>query len=184
MAAQRHFLFPYRPDKAAEATAFLLDKCGGRKEYLWLLRALYLAERQSLKRYGRTLIGGAYSCQEVGPVMDSLLSDFKEDGGRDAAWNGLVERHLDYELRLISEYRPAALSLADEELLKDAYLACQERSWQQLIEDSSGLPEYEATLRGRRKPLHLIRILEALELDQDSIAAIRGKSKEANALLY
>ena len=59
--------------KAAQAAAYLLCKAGGSLNVLKLVKLMYLAERESLRRYGETITGDALVSMRNGPVLSATL---------------------------------------------------------------------------------------------------------------
>lgn len=67
--------------KAAEAAAFLLLKGGGGLELLKLMKLMYLAERESFKKYGESITGDAFVSMQHGPVLSGTY-DFAKAHSR------------------------------------------------------------------------------------------------------
>lgn len=87
--------------KVAQMAAFLLDRGRGRMNYLKLMKLLYLADRESLKRHGEPISGDRYVSMDHGPVLSQTLNlinggvEFEKDG-----WNHWIADKADYEVSL------------------------------------------------------------------------------------
>jgi len=87
--------------KVAQMAAFLLDHGKGRMSYLKLMKLLYLADRESMRRHGEPISGDRYVSMDHGPVLSQTLNlinggvEFEEGG-----WNHWIEDKADYEVSL------------------------------------------------------------------------------------
>ena len=98
--------------KVAQMTAFLLDRGRGRMNYLKLMKLLYLADRESLKRHGEPISGDRYVSMDHGPVLSQTLNlingavEAEEKG-----WSHWIADKADYEVSL---RRKASRDVLDE----------------------------------------------------------------------
>jgi uncharacterized phage-associated protein len=98
--------------KVAQMAAFLLDRGRGRMNYLKLMKLLYLADRESLKRHGEPISGDRYVSMDHGPVLSQTLNlingavEFEEGG-----WNHWIKDKADY---VVSLRRKASRDALDE----------------------------------------------------------------------
>ena len=104
--------------------AFLLRR-RGRMNYLKLMKLLYLADRESMKRHGEPISGDRYVSMDHGPVLSQTLNlingavRFQDDG-----WNHWIKDKADYEVSLrrkVSRDALDELSDADLDVLDDTY---------------------------------------------------------------
>src|SRR5713226_8143279 len=65
--------FNFNERKATAAAALLLDREGGSMDYMRLIKLLYLAEREGLKRLGHALVGDTYYALDQGPIASRVL---------------------------------------------------------------------------------------------------------------
>jgi len=104
--------------KVAQMAAHLLDRGRGRMNYLKLMKLLYLADRESMKRHGEPISGDRYVSMDHGPVLSQTLNlingaiEFEEQG-----WDHWIADKADYEISL---RRKASRDALDE--LSDADL--------------------------------------------------------------
>src|SRR5437773_97003 len=87
--------------KAAQVAAFFLFKSAGQINVLKLTKLMYLAERESYKRYGEPLTGDRLVSMDHGPVLSRTLNytngtvESSEDG-----WDSWIEDREAHEVRL------------------------------------------------------------------------------------
>lgn len=112
--------------KVAQIAAYLLDRAKGRMNYLKLMKLLYLADRESMKRHGWPISGDRYVSMDHGPVLSQTLNfingavEFEENG-----WGYWIADKADYAVSLrhkrITREMLDQLSEADLEILADVY---------------------------------------------------------------
>ncbi len=74
----------YRDRKALEAASYLLEKLGGRTQYIKLIKLMYLADRALLRECGRTITGDRMYALPKGPILSRTLDRLE---GQDDSWN-------------------------------------------------------------------------------------------------
>lgn len=111
--------------KVAQMAAFLIDRGRGRMNYLKLMKLLYLADRESLKRHGEPISGDRYVSMDHGPVLSQTLNlingavEFEEGG-----WDHWIADKADYEVSLrrkVSREALDELSEAETDVLDAVY---------------------------------------------------------------
>lgn len=120
MSDQPPIQFRFDERKAAEAAAFLIHLHGGEMNYMLLVKLLYAAERESLRRFNRPIVGDKYVAMRHGPVV-SRIYDLIKERTMYRAWEMLFDRPSPTTIRLLTD-EPSirALSPADIEMLKSA----------------------------------------------------------------
>lgn len=114
----------FKERKAAQMAAFFLAREEGCTMYiLKLMKLLYLAERESLSRYGTPMCGDHAVSMDHGPVLSTTLNFMNgcvrasnEDG-----WESWVSDREEHKVALKREATPDALdalSAADKEILQ------------------------------------------------------------------
>jgi uncharacterized phage-associated protein len=96
--------FVFNERKAAQAAAYVLKECGGRLEYIKLIKLLYLADRKVFAKLGRTITGDKLVSMEYGPVL-SFVYELISSGpprGRQSEWFQHVSPSEGYFVRLES----------------------------------------------------------------------------------
>lgn len=66
--------FPINDTKATEAVARLLEKSGGKADYLRIVKLVYLADRDSIIRRGVPIVGGTYFSMRCGPAVSEVMN--------------------------------------------------------------------------------------------------------------
>jgi uncharacterized phage-associated protein len=127
----------FNEKKAAQVAAFFLHKSSspaarmfgqhGRMKHLKLMKLMYLAERQSLEKYGEPMIGDSLFSMNKGPMLSSTLdlinglSDSVE-GGWDAWISDRSNHQVGLKVRVDEPQRDLLeLSEADLEILSDIW---------------------------------------------------------------
>lgn len=121
--------------KTAHMAAYLLSKAGGRMRYIKLLKLLYLADRESMRRTGDSMTRDAFFSLKNGPVLSKTLDllNGRKDG---KVWSELV-RKVEYNSELATPVKPDELdelSPFNIEILDSIYGEFGHMSWQALIQ--------------------------------------------------
>jgi len=107
---------PYDPKKAAQTIAFFAMQEGGTINLLKVVKLVYLADRESLKRRGHTIQDEARVSMPYGPVNSTTLNylngAYRDDGG----WSGYLQDRARHDV-----------GLSDQELTPNALDALSER---------------------------------------------------------
>src|SRR5438552_5836860 len=76
---ERESIVKFRLDinKAIAATAYLIQKAGGRYDVFVLIQTLYYADRKGLVKYGRTITGDKLVSMDKGPVVSNIYDLIK-----------------------------------------------------------------------------------------------------------
>ena len=64
----------FNEQRVAQMAAYLLGRARGHTKYLKLMKLLYLADRESMKRHGHPISGDRYVSMEHGPVLSHTLN--------------------------------------------------------------------------------------------------------------
>jgi len=111
--------------RVAQMAAYLLGREKGRMNYLKLIKLLYLADRESIKRHGHPISDDRYVSMDHGPVLSKTFNlikgaaKFAEHG-----WNYWIADSADYHVALRRRASREALdelSDANLEVLLDVY---------------------------------------------------------------
>ena len=113
-------------DKAIAATAYLIQKAGGRFDVFVLMKTLSLADRNALIKYGRTITGDKLVSMDKGPVVSNIydLIKGKEIRGHPDAltkWKKYITERQSHLLRLRNNPELGFLSVREMEILDEAF---------------------------------------------------------------
>jgi len=172
--------------KAAQVAAFLLFKAGGQLPLLKLMKLMYLAERESLRRYGDTITGDSFVSMPHGPVL-SMTYDYI-NGGLPSAPGGWASWVSDRADHVVALRDPNMMGSPEQDLLalSDTDLECLDAVWQQFGHQSgwelrdythAECPEWENP-NGSSRPIPMGRLLKALGYDPAQADAILKRQHE------
>jgi len=175
--------FRFDPAKAAEAAALLLRLHGGPMGRMRLLKLLYLAEREALKRSNRPICGGLYVSMPHGPVMSEVYDLIRGQAwGESAVWNARIVAADERDLMLRGEIDPDSLSDADIAVLKDTFRRFKHMTDGQIyrfVHDPAKVPEYRDP-EGSSAPIPAAHVLEAVGKTAPEIVTIAEEVRVEN----
>jgi uncharacterized phage-associated protein len=169
----------FNESKATQAAAFFLKLRGGKMHYIKLIKLLYLADRESLLRWGLPFTTDRHVSMDNGPVVSRILNLITDDIPK-PVWSAYISAPLgQYEVELLKEAPTDQLSKAEEKLMTELFEKFGHMNRWELIDTvMHKLPEWRNPC-GSSIPISLRAILEAGgEEDQD----IRAIIKEINAM--
>ena len=97
----------YSEKRAAQTAAFFISRAGGTIELLKLMKLMYLAERESLVKYGEPITGDVLVSMKHGPVLSNTLDHINgfidsEEGG----WESWISARAGHQLGLQPAHNP------------------------------------------------------------------------------
>ncbi len=168
--------------KVAAATAVICDENGGSAEMFFILKAVYLADRQMLIDFGAPITGDRYSSMPQGPILcttyDLIRGKLTSDKKLQAEWDEAF-------LRVENSVRPKArvntdcLAPKEEEILREKIRLVMKLDREGVAVGDwmhENCPEWEPVPKGSSKPLPLERILSFAK----NVDAKRAKELEAS----
>lgn len=121
----------FNEKRTAQTAAFLLHRAGGRLPLLKLMKLMYLAERESLRRFGEPITGDRLVSMPHGPVL-SMTYEHMNGNLRsvEGGWSTWVEDRAGHDLALRD---PSMIRSPEADLLElsDDDLAVLEATWQE-----------------------------------------------------
>jgi uncharacterized phage-associated protein len=171
----------FSEEKATQAAARLLKLRGGTMSYLKLIKLLYLAERESLTRFGAPLTYDRYVSMPHGPVVSATLDRINEheiyQGGY---WDTHITPKHNYEvsLREMEAVPNGALSPAEEALIDEIFARYGHLGRWELVKLTHDLPEWTDP-QGTSLPINPADILLAEGYSEEDVAEMRGNWDEA-----
>ncbi|MGH2346765.1 MAG: Panacea domain-containing protein [Chloroflexota bacterium] len=161
--------------KAAQAAALLLRLRGGRMHYLKLLKLLYIADREAIRRWGVSVTMDHYVSMDHGPVPSNTYRLMVDDIAK-PNWRRLISPPLgEYEVELVAtEVYNDLLSRAEEALLNEVYAHWGSRSRWDIVEHVHTYSEWRNP-RGSAVPIHLRDILLGVGFTEDDARAVQSE---------
>ena len=161
----------FNEQKVTEAATHLLRLRGGSMHYLKLLKLLYIADREALRRWGIPISHDRYVSMSHGPVLSRTLNMIKDGGSQ--SWSEKISAPFgDYEVKIIGDHAEAQkLSPAEEKLLDEVYKEYGFQSRWDLVAHTHTFQEW-ADPNGSSVAIELPRILEAIGESEDEISRI------------
>jgi uncharacterized phage-associated protein len=172
--------------KSAQAAAYLLYRAGGSMALLKLIKLMYLAERESFKRYGDTITGDEFVSMAHGPVLSrtlNLLNGFNDS--KEGGWDAWIS---DRENHSVSLKSPELIGSVDDlTALSETDVECLAAAWERFghwdkyrLRDythTDACPEWEDPL-GSSRPIPYARILKAVGHDPDQVQSLSRRLHE------
>ena len=164
--------------KTTAAAAYLLDKASGGMPYIKLIKLLYLADRESWRRYDRPITGDRYVSMNFGPVLsatyDLLRREDTTTGG--SPWSRTITT-AGYEARLLGSADLGPLSDAEIEILDEVYQLTEKMDRWRLCDLTHSFPEWKDP-EGSSVPILPEEILKALGKSEEEIDVARQEAAE------
>jgi len=165
--------FPFDERKAKSAASVLLQQEGGRMPYIRLIKLLYLADRESIDRRGRPIVGGRYVSMKYGPVLSEVL-DLVRTGGLE--WSEAVEKE-NHDVLLKGGPDLGALSEEEIGILQEAVEVYRTLDRWKLCDFTHGLPEWKDP-KGSALDITPEDILRALGKGDEAVEEARQEAQE------
>lgn len=174
-------MFAFKFDKALQAAAYLLRREPARQmNYMRLLKVLYVADRESIRRTGRPITGGRAAAMERGPVLSEVFDIIKGTHLRSPDWSNFIQRNA-YDVRLVQGPGVARLSKFEIEVLEQVAEDNRARDEWAMVKFTHAFPEWHKNKPGKsRKWIPLHDILEAVGRPDDE-ADIKEDAKADRA---
>ncbi len=162
--------------KGTQAAALLLRLSGKPMSYLALIKLLYKADREALRRWALPITTDKYVSIKHGPVLSRIYDRIKSSANKSAPptfWSEHIQKDADpHKVRLAKDPGNSELSRAEENLLTEVFAADGAKDRFNLVEDCHrDFPEW--TDPGNRSvPLDIREIIEALGLSKEQSDAV------------
>lgn len=148
-----------------------------------LIKLLYLADREALARWGRSITTDVYVAMPHGPVLSQVLDLINEepDPGADdveSAWSRYISEPDHYEVSLKKDEVPGdLLSEAEDGLLDEIFAKYGHLTRWQLRDFVHTLPEWRDP-QGGALPITVADILKAQQKSPEEIRAVESDLAE------
>jgi uncharacterized phage-associated protein len=176
--------FGFNSRKTTQAASYLLKRSRGTMSKGFLIKMLYLADRELLLRRGHPLTGDQPVSMKNGPVLTTTY-DLTKGGALEhrAYWQEhITNAPCGYTyVSLIKESGTDCLSKSELEVLNQVFEKFHNFSWKQLVDYCHSLPEWEDPGESSFS-IDFKKILTALGKDAEEIAEIENQSSESRVL--
>ena len=172
--------------KATQAAACFLRLADGELNYMVLIKDLYLADRQALAGWGRSITNDKYYSMKCGPVLSNVLDLIHEQPMPDDTtfWAKFISPPSNYQVSLLDDPGADLLSVVEEELLKSTFKEkepFQAKPFEFVKHLHSSLPEWERRDYGRSE-ITIRSILLATKKTPDEINEIEDDLANVNRI--
>lgn len=174
----------YNEEKATAMACFFLEKAGGKLDDLRLMKLMYLADREALKRRSSSITGDRYYSMQNGPVLSATLNRLTPRDHIDPAgvWREHIELPQRWIIRLKRPYQvQKTLSQGEIEILTDVWERYGRMSKWKLRDLSHDLAEWHDP-GDSSIPISLAEIYAALGLTTDEVEARLSAHRAADAM--
>jgi uncharacterized phage-associated protein len=136
--------FKFSALKSAQAACMLLQMSGGRRNYMELVKLLYLADRKALVELECPITGDRFCSLPNGPVLSRILNLIRWGpiSEEDEPWFQVVSAPEGYTVKLVKECEDGELSGAEIQILKQVFEEYGRRDWKELSRITHQLPEW------------------------------------------
>ncbi len=173
--------YKFNEKKAIQLIAFFLKQSTiDNANYTKIIKLLYLADREALKRWGRTITKDVYANLPAGPIVSETYDLIKTIKN---GTNEFIGSKSEYDLELKIDPDDDELSNAEIRILSEISEKYKNKTFQQMIKVVHNLPEWVDPKPRGRKSLSVENILEALAKTDEEIKEIEVSNKEENYLI-
>jgi uncharacterized phage-associated protein len=164
----------FRERKTLEAASYILQKIPEtpETEYLKVVKLLYLADRELMKKRGRTISGDRMNALKNGPILSTTLDRLE---GESKDWAEYISNPGCYKVKLEKAVAPAALNQAEIAALEITLAEHGSKTWEELIDYTHTLPEWIAKgINGTKRwaIIQFSELAEALGYNDEEAKAI------------
>ncbi len=172
--------FPFKPEKAAQAAAILLDaERAHQMAYYRLLKLLYLADKEHLRLTGRPIIGGRLVAMDRGPLHSAVYNLVKKEHPSYPDWS----RFFRVEGRNIEMLaNPGNLELSKREIqtLRELAEKLADRDDEELGTITHDLPEYTKNYnRSTSTAIPLADVIDAVNRGAEADQILKDAEESA-----
>ena len=172
--------------KATQTAAVLLRLAGGELNHLALIKLLYRADREALRRWGLPVTTDNHVSMKYGPVTSKIYDRIKSSANPAVAatfWSTHIQRDGSYSVRLHSDPGSSELSRVEEELLQEIFTDHGHKDAFKLAEEThSEFPEWKDPGKGS-SPIALADIFDATGMTEEEIEHATAQIQVQRALL-
>lgn len=166
--------FRFNAKKAAQAANRLLRLSGGQRNYMELVKLLYLADREALLKLECQITGDQLMALPFGPVLSRVLDLIRWGpiNEEDAPWFDAVSPPFGYDVKALADCSDDELSGAECQILDEVFAKYGKKDWKELSRLTHELPEW-VDPNGGRVPISPEQILKLEGKTPQEIECIR-----------
>jgi hypothetical protein len=114
-------LLDFNIDKAIAATAYIIERDGGKSDMFPLIKKLYYADRSALIAWGNSVTGDSFASLPKGPIVSSIYNLLKGvgDDKYQIRWDEFIER-VQHNISVRKEADEGVLSEREKEILESS----------------------------------------------------------------
>ena len=114
----------FNEQKATAVASILLEKAGGELGDLKLMKLMYLAEREMIRRTNTSITGDTFFSLQNGPVLSQTLNLMRGQahGTSGEFWNEHIENPKQWTLKLKKAANNELLSEAEQQIVESQWV--------------------------------------------------------------
>ena len=114
--------FKFDIDKTIAAVGFLMEREGGTLDMFLAIKMLYLADKETLIRWGKTITGDSFVSLPKGPVLSTTYDLFKGSAPSrfQKIWDAFFSERVNHSIHQLQKVDLETLSEREMEVLEDA----------------------------------------------------------------
>ena len=172
----------FNEHKSTEAASLLLCLKGGRSDYWWIIKMLYLVDREAFKRWERPITYDYYESLPYGPVVMSIYNIIKKNIPSPFWKQFILTLPKNNEVMLGgSPAKIRKLSKAEVDLINEVFKEFGGYTGPELVEYTHTLPEWHDP-HGSSSPIELPDLLKVLDYKPEEISRITSQIKQEEIL--
>jgi uncharacterized phage-associated protein len=144
MTSHQGIRFRFDARKAAQAANKLLRLSGGCRNYMELIKLLYLADRAALLKLEKPITGDSVVALKYGLVLRHVLDLIRWGpcNEEDAPWFDTISAPDGYTVKSLAELDDDELSGAEVRILEEVFAEYGNKDWKELSRVTHQLPEW------------------------------------------
>jgi hypothetical protein len=167
--------------KATEVAARLIQRSGGKVEYLRLIKLAYLADRTSLLKRGIPILGGKYFNMRKGPSISELMDFVNQQNAPN--WRELISRRMGNDVELKNSPVFNFLSEREIEVLDAVVAQHASKTTDELVHwCHEHCPELKKVPFFRRREISIEEILSSEHVPQEQATEVVSELKSLERL--
>ena len=176
--------FRFSTEKTVQAAGVLLRLSRDRMGLLHLLKLLYIADRENLRKSQRPIVGTRIVAMKNGPLHSEVYSLIKGEHVDEPLWSEFIRKE-GYEVELVKDPGRSQLSAAEVRTLTDTYERYQPFGEWDVVEITHDFLEwiknYPDESENTSRTIPFVDLLDAVGL-QDHKEAILDDLREEAAM--